>query len=451
MALGEDRLADRTMVNAVLDMQDFRADGVFRASIGVESAKEWKGEPYEKMMAFLYLGLLRYQEGDYSNALAMTKSAILADTGTDSSQYRADFVPAFVLQSLAFQGLHEDNNAERSMEQAIDALWNRALNEQLSKQLNLVQSPQQSQQDVDAAKILLLAGLPAGLGQHPRDPEQAIRGALSWASDARRVALKSSKKNWPEGLAGLSKGDLRKAFDQLEPITVLWKSRLDEIDQNVLAGVEKDESFYRGLLDEPSLLLWVESGWGPQKIAEGRYGEMLRIIPRELGHMPEVSLDGQDLAPHFIDSVTFQAQTRGGRPVDGFLKGKAVFKDSAGLLGFALLEAGDVANYVAEDDTAATILYLAGAAVWIAGAITNPRADTRYWDTLPDRLWLVRADPSPGAHKLVIDGNLYTVQIPDRGRVSRLIPMLTPGGPTEFGEPCIRCELRLAIPDGGPQ
>ncbi|NCG20860.1 MAG: hypothetical protein GWP91_17770, partial [Rhodobacterales bacterium] len=104
MALGEDRLADRTMVNAVLDMQDFRADGVFRASIGVESAKEWKGEPYEKMMAFLYLGLLRYQEGDYSNALAMTKSAILADTGTDSSQYRADFVPAFVLQSLAFQG-----------------------------------------------------------------------------------------------------------------------------------------------------------------------------------------------------------------------------------------------------------------------------------------------------------------------------------------------------------
>ena len=105
LAAGDVELADATLRQVVLAMQDFRAEGQLRAMVGAERSKEWKGDPYEKMMAFLYLGTLLLEKGDYGNALAMSKSAILADTGTSRFQYRSDFIPAFVLQAMAFHAL----------------------------------------------------------------------------------------------------------------------------------------------------------------------------------------------------------------------------------------------------------------------------------------------------------------------------------------------------------
>ena len=448
LAQGEQDLANNTLTQAVLKMQDFRAEGQFRATVGVESAKEWKGEPYEKMMAFLYLAQVRYAEGDYGNALAMTKSAILADTGTSKDRYRGDFVPAYVMQALCFQALGEDRNAERSLQTAIDVMWARELTEELSDILGEVERPRaDDQRGVQAAKVLLLAGLPAALTVHPRDPQQAVEGARSWATDARMAALDSSRKDWPEGLQGLNKGDLRRAFDHLEPLTVKWSKRLDQLT-DIEADLAARESVYQGLLRRPGLILWVETGWGPRKVADGRYGEILRIVRSDRGNRPYVTLDGQPVTAHELDSVTWQAQTRGGRRVDGFLRGKAVFKDSAGILGIALLQAGDIAQY-AEDDTLAAILYIAGAVVYVGGILVNPRADTRSWDTLPDALWMVRVDPPPGTHDLQIDGQRYTVEIPDRGTVSQIIPFLRPRGPRTFGTPCKTCEDPLALPDGG--
>ncbi len=436
MAMGEDALANNALTSAVLRMQDFRADGQFRAKVGAEDKKEWKGEPYEKMRAFLYLAQVRYAKGDYSNALAMTKSAILADTGTSKEQYRADFVPAYVMQALCFQALGEGKNAERSLDTAVDVLWARTLTEELSKLIEDVDRPRADDpRGVSAAKVLLLAGLPAALTKTPRDPEAAIRGARSWAGDARMAALDSKRKTWPEGLQGLSRGDLKRAFDHLEPLTVKWNKRLEELGPETTAQLDADEAFLRGLLRRPGLVLWVESGWGPRKIADGRYGEILRIVGSEPGKRPRVTLDGELLDAHELDSVTWQAQTRGGRAVDGFLKGKAMFKDSAGILGIALLHAGDIASAAGDDGVVAAVLYIAGAVVYVGGLATNPRADTRSWETLPDRLWLVRADPEPGTHDLRIDGRRYTVEIPGSGTVSQIIPVLGPSGPRTFGTP----------------
>src|SRR5690606_25383585 len=89
LAQGRRDLAEQALRPAVARMQDFRADGQFRAVVGAERSKEWKGEPYEKMMAFLYLGLLLFEKGDHANALAMARSAVLADTGTSAERYRS--------------------------------------------------------------------------------------------------------------------------------------------------------------------------------------------------------------------------------------------------------------------------------------------------------------------------------------------------------------------------
>jgi tetratricopeptide (TPR) repeat protein len=56
-----------------------------------ESNKDFKGEPYERAMAYYYRGLLYLRAGDFSNARASFKSAEYQDTLSDSETFEADF------------------------------------------------------------------------------------------------------------------------------------------------------------------------------------------------------------------------------------------------------------------------------------------------------------------------------------------------------------------------
>lgn len=452
MAEGRDDIAEASLRKAVVAMQDFRADGEFRALVGSESKKEWKGDPFEKMMAFHYLGVKLLEQGDRGNALAMTKSAILADTGTSRFQYRADFVPAFVLQSLAYLDMGEKTSAERSMQQAIDAIWLREMTAHLSDVLAEVKV-KGDPEAIAAARVLLMSALPAGIGAHPRDEDQAIDAARSRATDLRMLVLDGKREDRPEDLVSLSKGDVKRTFagkgttDLLESLALAWKEAARSSPLALADQLTTDEQALSSVLDrDPSLVLWLESGRGPRKVATGDYGEILRIVPRKNNPEgpPEVSLDGKPIRPVYLDSLTYQASTRGSRWVDGFLKGKAVFKDAAPFIGWALLASGDVANAISQQSggsgEVAAVLYLLGVATWVAGAVANPEADTRTWHELPEYLWIVTADPRPGRHSLVVDGRSYEVDIPDAGSVVHLIPALPPGGTPTFGDPCRLCE-----------
>lgn len=456
LARGDNDLANSALTQAVVDMQDFRADGGFRATVGVESAKEWKGEPYEKMMAFLYLGLLRYERGEYGNALAMTKSALLADTGTRSSQYMGDFIPAYILQALAYEALGESRNAERSMEQAIDARLARTYIGVLTRMLEetAVETDATSETD-NAARVLLLSGLPAGLAQHPRDPDAAIDAAHDWAVQARGWALNHGRKDWAESIQDLKKRDLSKADAVLSPLAKAWADRWAEqaLSPSERRSLEQDEEFLLRLIREPGPVLWLESGPGPLKVAQGRYSHILTYQTAREVSPPQIQVNGDEVFPHWLDSTGYQATTRGGRGVDGFLKGKAVFKDTAGVMGIVLLEASEIAYYSQNpnsesDSMVALILGLAGIGVYLTGAFTNPRADTRGWDTLPDSLYLARLDVGPGEHKLLIDGQPFTVQVPDDRRMSHLVPARSPRGARVFGTPCTQCST--PAPGGTP-
>src|SRR5690606_29290175 len=52
------------------------------STFGREADKPFKGEPHERVMADLYLGLLRYRRGDHEGALSCFRSALNHDRGS---------------------------------------------------------------------------------------------------------------------------------------------------------------------------------------------------------------------------------------------------------------------------------------------------------------------------------------------------------------------------------
>ncbi|KQN04313.1 hypothetical protein [Sphingomonas sp. Leaf25] len=71
-----------------------------------EANKDYKGEPYERAMAYYYRGLLYLQAGDYGNAHAAFKEAERQDTLSDGEEFQADFAMMNYLRgwSLHCQG-----------------------------------------------------------------------------------------------------------------------------------------------------------------------------------------------------------------------------------------------------------------------------------------------------------------------------------------------------------
>lgn len=56
-----------------------------------EGSKIFKGEPYERVMAYYYSGLVQILKGDYQNARARFKGGMLQDAFAEEEQFRCDF------------------------------------------------------------------------------------------------------------------------------------------------------------------------------------------------------------------------------------------------------------------------------------------------------------------------------------------------------------------------
>lgn len=62
-----------------------------------EAEKDFKGEPYERVMVYYYRGLIYLMQGDYENARATFQSGILQDAFAEEQQFRADFSSLILL------------------------------------------------------------------------------------------------------------------------------------------------------------------------------------------------------------------------------------------------------------------------------------------------------------------------------------------------------------------
>ncbi len=281
MELGHWKLAEDSFDIALLNIEAVYANDAEAAKARSlwheEGRKVFKGEPYERAMAYYYRGLLYMRRGDFENARASFKGGLLQDAMAEEEIYRADFAMLVFLEG-----------------------W--------------------------ASKMLGDKGL----------AEEAFREVKQ----------------------------LRPDFNPPEP------------NHNVL--------------------LIAETGSSPRKVAVGRSRSEL-VFQRGFLHTDDKAqfeIGGSVFNGYPMEDIYWQASTRGGREVDRILEGKAKFKETNETMGRALTDVslnalamaprfGDDAGAVA---IVAGIVGLVGLGQQAVANRTRTRADTRYWDNLPDRV-----------------------------------------------------------------
>lgn len=111
---GDDALARQYLDDALA-----RLGGVYgpdksaqraRSYFHEEREKNFIGEPYERVMAYYYRGILYWMDGEPDNARACFRSGELEDSSSEGEQYTADYVLLDYLDGLASTKLGEDGS-----------------------------------------------------------------------------------------------------------------------------------------------------------------------------------------------------------------------------------------------------------------------------------------------------------------------------------------------------
>jgi tetratricopeptide (TPR) repeat protein len=247
-----------------------------------EGSKNFKGEPYERSMAYFYRGLIYLAQHDFGNAQASFRSGLMQDAFAEEEQHRSDFALMMFLAGWSFQKMGSHLMAEEAF-----------------------------------------------------------------------AELKQFRPDFP-----------------IPP------------------------------LNHDTLVI-AETGKAPRKLADG------------LGHYELVFRRGKKIKDKGIELITnkgvmpmykmediyWQASTRGGRPVDSIIQGKANFKKTTAKTGSQLSEASNAALMVGSlgSSTANNIgaaFSLVSVTSLAMSAKTKARADTRYWPNLPDVVHVYSYDSS---------------------------------------------------------
>jgi tetratricopeptide (TPR) repeat protein len=75
-----------------------------------EARKTFLGEPYERVMAYYYRGLLYWRDGEPDNARACFRSAQIQDADTENKEYSSDYMLLDYLDGLATAKLQGDGS-----------------------------------------------------------------------------------------------------------------------------------------------------------------------------------------------------------------------------------------------------------------------------------------------------------------------------------------------------
>jgi len=106
--------SDTRFANALKVMDRIKEKGEGAAVTLDERAKTFKGEPFERAMAYFCRGMCRFNQGDYSGALAAFRSSLASDAETRNKDRRflEDFTISQFMAALCYQRLGEPENAE---------------------------------------------------------------------------------------------------------------------------------------------------------------------------------------------------------------------------------------------------------------------------------------------------------------------------------------------------
>lgn len=145
---------------------------------------------------------------------------------------------------------------------------------------------------------------------------------------------------------------------------------------------------------DADVLVVVDLGLGPAKVATGEHGSVVRFHRRAYrAAYAEVTADGKPLGrTERAADVYQQAVTRGDKVIDHVNQGKAVFKDAAVIAGAVVL-----------DESGSRRSDVIGLGLLLAGILTPAEADVRQWATLPGEIQVLVAKLAPGEHELKVD------------------------------------------------
>ena len=81
-----------------------------RSYFSEENQKTFIGEPYERVMAYYYRGILYWMDGEPDNARACFRTGELEDSSSDLKEYNGDYVTLDYLDGLASTKLAQDGS-----------------------------------------------------------------------------------------------------------------------------------------------------------------------------------------------------------------------------------------------------------------------------------------------------------------------------------------------------
>jgi hypothetical protein len=460
-ALARKTLIDVTgFIQASNPQKDFakRAEGATKLIGGKEESAYFRGDPYEQLFSYLYLGAMDFQAGDYQDAQSMFRSASLADEGSKLEGYKSDCYLAFLLEGIAARVKGDPDAADGAFKLAEKAFKFRQelpVIQQVfaagGSQYRSKDGSKKDQEKFEALFELAVSQLPIALVVS-NTPQETIGSAFEGAVAALGVnpstldkAAKKAYKDSPVAEVNKVYGNTKDAVADLNRLRAAVEAQLPGVD---LAAIQAAEASFADVLQhcrdaKTNVFALQQTGAGPSKVRSGRYGEVLqfRSANDPVERMTAVFQPVGGGKPVFAvgmlgDSTDYQAMTRGGRYMDAILEGKAKFKsgmntsaDVSGTVALASLGAAGVlamTNQGNQNNEAMVILLIIAvvglavreASLAIADA-SHPEADVRAWNELPGRLFFLSASLEPGE---------YEVQPSYYDYLARNVPARGPGG-----------------------
>ena len=335
--------AKTTLLQCVADIENHQdTEKEKQAALSDESAKIFKGEPFERAMLCTYLGLLHYMDGDYNNARIFCSRGNMADqtTAENMAKYREDFQLAHFWLGKAYLKLGQQDNARIAFVKACTRV------------------PRDNEQDE----------LQATQRNQAAEREKRVR----LEAESYRLATRGDKP-----VPGAT--DMSASPDVAEmPAMLPGYPSQGQPGQIVLRGASScQEMCSSGFQQDVNLILVVETGLGPIKylVGENQFTDAIIRAP-----YPErsvhVYLNGQSAgqAWQMLD-MFHQADTRG-----------TTEKDQAQL-----------AKGVAQSILARLPYIGYAAAYW------NVKADHRYWHLMPGEVHIYAAKVRPGLYNLSLE------------------------------------------------
>lgn len=380
-----------------------------------EREKAYKGDPYERVYNSLYVALLLEQEHDYDNALAAVKNGILCDSDVEGGLYKSDVTLLYLLAARLEALRNNPSMSDAYFQKAQEAYlvsypMNRGVVSDEQGKLNLLS---QKQKELEKLMSQQAPSKPKKEEKDTKKGRVTSKGAVqNFSSKGKDDSTTSSPKKSKEVLS--LEAEIQALETAITTLTVIRTENCKQISTEILKQVVDTTN---------NVLFIVELGRGPIKYPIGEYGQIAVFTSKPFkANNVVIVVDKKDSFDEhktmLYNDTIYQASTRGGRMMDGILKGKAEFKETTAQISYQLSrvsqQMSDQANrlqqqaglYGTGGAAAAGAAYAAvgiaiiSLAFAVGSSMANPAADVRHWSLLPAEVRVIPIRLSIGQHHI---------------------------------------------------